>query len=36
MNKQIRNAAPTNDQITRGSLPGSRTMYVEGVVVKHA
>ena len=31
MNKQIRNAAPTNDQITRGALPGSRKTYVEGV-----
>src|ERR1043166_8245292 len=31
MNKQIRNAAPTNDQITRGALPGSRKIYVEGV-----
>ncbi len=28
MNKQIRNAAPTNDQITRGALPGSRKVYV--------
>src|SRR5215475_12741168 len=31
MNKQIRNAAPTNDQITRGALPGSRKIHVEGV-----
>src|SRR4051812_47075906 len=31
MNKQIRNAAPTNDQITRGALPGSRKIYLDGV-----
>src|SRR5215472_11917361 len=31
MNKQIRNAAPTNDQITRGALPGSRKVHLEGV-----
>ena len=29
MNKQIRNAAPSNEQITRGALPGSRKIYVE-------
>jgi phosphomethylpyrimidine synthase len=29
MNKQIRNAAPSNDSITRGALPGSRKVYVE-------
>src|SRR5262245_38964316 len=28
MNKQLRNAAPSNDSITRGSLPGSRKIYV--------
>ena len=28
MNKQIRNAAPSNDSITRGALPGSRKVYV--------
>ena len=31
MNKQIRNAAPTNDQITRGPLPGSRKIHLGGV-----
>src|SRR6516162_11614754 len=31
MNKQIRNLAPTNDQITRGPLPGSRKVQVNGV-----
>ena len=31
MNKQIRNAAPTNDQITRGALPGSHKIYFDGV-----
>src|SRR5438105_2004342 len=31
MNKQIRNAAPSNDQITRGPLPGSRKVHVSGV-----
>jgi phosphomethylpyrimidine synthase len=30
MNKQIRNAAPANDQITRGALPGSRKIYLGG------
>jgi len=29
MNKQIRNAAPSNDSITRGALPGSRKVYVD-------
>src|SRR5882672_9905778 len=28
MNKQIRNAAPSNDTITRGPLPGSRKVHV--------
>src|SRR5258705_9026903 len=31
MNKPIRNAAPSNDEITRGSLPGSRKIYLNGV-----
>jgi len=31
MNKPIRNAAPSNDEITRGSLPGSRKIYLSGV-----
>src|SRR2546423_15127014 len=31
MNKQIRNAAPSNEQITRGSLPGSRKIHLSGV-----
>src|SRR5712691_6256999 len=31
MNKQIRNAAPANDQITRGALPGSRKVKLGGV-----
>jgi phosphomethylpyrimidine synthase len=31
MNKQIRNAAPSNDTITRGNLPGSRKVHVGGV-----
>jgi len=31
MNKPIRNAAPSNEQITRGPLPGSRKVYVQGV-----
>ncbi|HYM18244.1 MAG TPA: phosphomethylpyrimidine synthase ThiC [Micropepsaceae bacterium] len=31
MNKQVRNLAPTNDQITRGALPGSRKVKVGGV-----
>jgi phosphomethylpyrimidine synthase len=31
MNKQIRNAAPTTDQITRGALPGSHKIYLSGV-----
>jgi len=29
VNKQIRNAAPSNDTITRGALPGSRKVYVD-------
>src|SRR5262245_6926352 len=28
MNKQIRNAAPSNETITRGALPGSRKVHV--------
>jgi phosphomethylpyrimidine synthase len=28
MNKQLRNAAPSNDSITRGPLPGSSKVYV--------
>src|SRR3954469_19150688 len=31
MNKQVRNAAPTNDTITRGALPGSRKVKLDGV-----
>ncbi len=31
MNKPVLNAAPSNDTITRGSLPGSRKIYVDGV-----
>ena len=31
MNKQIRNAAPSNDRITRGALAGSRKIHVNGV-----
>ena len=31
MNKQIRSAAPSNETITRGPLPGSRKIHVAGV-----
>src|SRR5260370_40300270 len=31
MKNPIRNAAPSNDEITRGSLPGSRKIYLSGV-----
>jgi phosphomethylpyrimidine synthase len=31
MNKQIRAAAPTTESITRGPLPGSRKIHVDGV-----
>src|SRR5215469_5995060 len=31
MNKQIRNTAPSTEQITRGCLPGSRKVHVHGV-----
>src|SRR5258705_10957948 len=36
MNKPIRNAAPSTDEITRGSLPGSRKIYLSGVPFREA